>query len=93
MGFDIEDVGSDASGSKSKKGDDPMVGYEAMKIRIANRKKEREREKCAAGNKPVKGSNKKRVKNAKGGKELEQDANETKARELTCLFARALKSI
>ena len=57
----IDDGGSHASGSKSKKGDDnSMKGYEAMQTRIANRKKERE--KSAAGSKPVKGSNNKRVK-------------------------------
>ena len=39
--FDIEDVGSDASGSKSRNGDEPMIGYEAMQLRIAHRKKER----------------------------------------------------
>ena len=75
-------MGSDASGSKSKKDDDPMLGYEAMQTRIANRKKEREE--CAAGTKPVKGSNKKRVKKTKGAKEL---ASKTRVRELTCLFA------
>ena len=32
------------------------------------------------------------MKKTKGGKELEQKANETKARELTNLLARALKS-
>ena len=59
--FAIDDGGSDASGSKSKKGEDsPMKGYEAMQTRIANRKKEGE--KSAAGSKPAKGSNKKRVK-------------------------------
>ena len=92
VGFDIEDVSSNASGSKSKRGpDDPMIGYEAMQTRIPNRKKERE--KYAAGTKPVKGSNKKRVKKTKEARESEQDANETRARELTCLLARALKSI
>ena len=49
-----------------------MIGYEAMQLRTAHRKKEREREKCAAGNKPVTGSNKKkRVNKTKGGKDLE----------------------
>ena len=93
VGFHIEDVGSDASGSKSKKGNGPMIGYEAMQTRIANRKKERE--KCAAGTKPVKGSNKKRLKKPRKQKSWSkmQIANETRARELTCLFARALKSI
>ena len=91
VGFDIEGVGTDASGSKSKRGDDPMIGYEAMQTRIANRKKELE--KCAAGTKPVKGSNKKRVKKTKEARDSEQDANETRARELTCLLAQALKSI
>ena len=91
--LDIEDVGSDASGSKSRKEDESVIGYEAMQLRIAHRKKEREREKCAAGNKPVTSSNKKkRVNKTKGGKELEQKENETKARELTSLLARALKS-
>ena len=65
VGFDIEDVGPDASGSKSKRGDYPMIGYEAMQTRIANRKKEREKD--DAGTKPVKGSNKKRVKNLDQG--------------------------
>ena len=40
-GFDIEDVGSDASGSKCRIGDEPMIGYEAMQLRIAHRKKEK----------------------------------------------------
>ena len=35
VGLDIEDVGSDASGSKSRKGDNPMIGYEAMQLRIS----------------------------------------------------------
>ena len=83
VGFDIQDGGSDASGSKSKRGDDPMIGYEAMQTRIANRKKEREKD--AAGTKPVKGWNKKRVKKTKEAKESEQGANEARARELTCL--------
>ena len=68
-----------------------MIGYEAIQTRIANRKKERE--KGDAGTKPVKGSNKKRVKKTKEARESEQDANETRARELICLLARALKSI
>ena len=76
MGFDIEDVGSDASGSKSNRGDDPMIGYEAMQTRIANLKKERE--KCAADTTPVKSSNKKRVKKTKEARDSEQDANETR---------------
>ena len=53
VGFDIKDVGSDASGSKSKKGDDPMIGYEDMQTRIAKRKTEQEKR-----------SNKKRVENS-----------------------------
>ena len=68
----IEDVGSDASGSKSMKGDTLMIGYEAMQLRIAHRKKEGEQENCAAGNKPVIGSKKKkRVNKDKGGKDLD----------------------
>ena len=67
VGFDIEDVSSDASGSNSKRGDDPMIGYGAMQTRIANSKQERE--KGAAGTKPVKGSNKKRVKTTKEARE------------------------
>ena len=56
--FDVDDGGSDASGSKSKRGEDnPIMGYEAMQTRIANQKKERE--KSAPGSKPAKGSNKK----------------------------------
>lgn len=43
VGFDIEDVGSDDSGSNPKRGGDPMIGYEAMRTRIANLKKEREK--------------------------------------------------
>ena len=69
-----------------------------MQLRIAHRKQEREREKCAAGTKPATSSNKlkkKRVNKtmAKGGKDLEQNANEKKARELTNLLARALQSV
>ena len=69
VGFDIEDVGSDASGSKPRRGDGPMIEYEATQTRLANRNKERE--KCAACSKPVKGSNKKRLKKTKEAKELQ----------------------
>ena len=37
--FGIEDVGSDASRCKSRKGDQPMIGYEAMQLQIAHRKR------------------------------------------------------
>ena len=73
--FAIKDRGSDAQGSKSKRGDDPMKGYEAMQTRIANRKKERE--KSVTGSKHAKSSNKKHVKKTKETNESEQDANET----------------
>ena len=93
VGFDVEDVGSDASGSESRKGDEPMIGYEAMQLRIAHRKKERERAKSDAGKKHAASSNKKkRVNTTKGGKD-EKQVNEIKARELTNLLAKALKSI
>ena len=59
--------------------------YEQNVLRVLN--------KCAAGTKPVEGSNKKRVKKTNAAMESEQDANKTRARELTCLLARALKSI
>ena len=32
VGFDIKDAGSDASGSRSRKGDEAMIGYEAMQL-------------------------------------------------------------
>ena len=91
VGFDIEDVGSDALGSKSKRGDGPMIGYEAMQTRIANRKKERE--KCTTGTKPLKGSNKKKGEEDQGSTRVGASCKRTRVRELTCLLARALKSI
>ena len=68
VGFDIEDVSSDASGSKSKRGDDPMIGYEAMQTRIANSKQERE--KGAAGTKPVKRLEQEKSEDDKGSKRV-----------------------
>ena len=41
VGFDIED----ASGSKSRKGNELMIGYEAMQLRIAHRKQIKEQDK------------------------------------------------
>ena len=84
--------GLDASGSKSKRvTDNPIKGYEEMQTRIANRKKERE--KNATGSNPVKGSKNKRVKKSQEAKRSGKEANETPARELTSLLARDLESI
>ena len=82
---------SEASSSKSKKGDDPTKVNEAMQTHIAARKTEREIDRAAG--KPATSSNKKkRVKKStvtKGSVE----ANETRACELTSLLGRALNAV
>ena len=70
----IGDDGSDASGSRSKRGtDNPMKGYKEMQARITAQKKEQE--KNATGSKPAKSSKNKRVKKTQEGKGSEKEAN------------------
>ena len=75
---------SDASGSK---------GEVAMQTRIATKKKERQRERAQAARKPARGSNTtKRVKKSTGTQGPVEE-NETRARALTSLPARALDAV
>ena len=83
---------SEAWGSKSKRGDEPTKGYEAMQARIANRNKERGRGRERAAGKPATSSNKKKLVRKSTGKGS-VEANETRARELTSLLGRALPAV
>ena len=90
MGFAIGGDGEfKVLGSKSKEGDDPTKGYEAIQTRSAARKKKRER---AAGKPATSLTKKKRVKKSSGTKGSVA-ANKTQACELSCLLGRALNAV